>query len=1675
MDKLLRNTLSRWMVGGLNPPGLETQVLRDRTQAADAEPGPVRGPLAGLSNLEMQDSAQINFVGGNMSSNITNITNVTNIAHNESLYYTDAAIHEALRRLPDPVGCSWSASATCLEGTREAYAGEIMSWMRSPGGATAEVYVVADSAGSGKSALAHTICQKAEKERILVAGFFFNQMNQKSTTSGLIVAFIRGLCDINDQIKRHVGEILSKNSTLASADPIRQFEDIVLPVSQSLPPDRHFVIVIDALDEEHDPVILYILRDWVPRLPSSFRILLMTRPEERVMKHLGNQPHIRHFSSSLTGVPNYRDLETFIVHRLSTTDYGSSVSQTLLQKFVERTEGLFLWARTVLNHLDNASYPVEELEDIVSGSSAFWEEDDAATKQLDNLYLRVLANLKWADRRFVEMYRKIIGALVTLKEPLSPTGLAALYAPDGLRIEDIHRLCSLFRTLLQDYSPNSQQPVRLLHLSVQEFLTQRAPLNYRLNIQEHHSKLSHLSLITIKKDLTPLNVPVLGYTEGEWFIDPFATPPKMPSLEKYDFSEQLYYSCRQLEYHTLIMPTQSLARSHIQLAREVIVEGPRAILEVTAALGSVVDVVSLRKLTLTLSSENLDASTMRKTAAIYCAMARILAEAGLNTQGLPLAHDAAALYRQVSSETNDPGTKWELCEALQALSSILHSLRFHQECYDTVQEGLQALRPLVDTDPATFRPRLSKMLRICSLASSGLKRHEDAIRVARENADISRQLAVEYPNKWSEGLARALYNLAFVCSACQRVVESIPPIVECIEIVRPLAITDPFKFDQFLSDSLYNYSLYIYTVGQSTNALEPAQESIDICRRLSARNPDKFNPHLVRSLQRYGFLLSQTARHAEALEPTLEAIIIQRQLTAKDSSIYEPQLSDLVYNHAYYISNMGRHAEAAEIGKEALDIRRRLAAQDPERHEGSLGSSLSRMAYDLLEAQRSGDVSAAVWWQGRSRQKTYGYYLYKVGKHAEALEHTREALEIRRSLAAQDPLKFEPSVGWSLQSLGRYFNSCNRFSEGLPFLHEAVEVRRRLAARDPAVYEGQLAQSLHNHLYCISNVGKHAEGVVVGEAAVEVCRYRATKDPTAFEDNLASALYWLAYNYGELGREEEAVPLYLEAISIYRRLTARDTKKTADLAWALFRLACLFSSSGRNEDAILPVTESIDIRRRLYADNPTSYGLDLSYSLNKHAIFLSDLGNHVDAVNTMEEAVGMYRGLAARDPLLYEEPFAGTLQRLAYDLGRCERYGDAVVVAFEGLEVRRRLAERGPGSSEGQLAEALQYYGYYLSGDGRDEEAVEPVEEAISIRRRLAAKDPGNLEDLTWPLWSLAHYLNSIGRSADAIPPMQECVEILHQLVAANGSKHEPRLADALTRYSRYVFSAGKHLDALLPVQEAIDIRRRLATEDPEQDREDLACSLEVYAGNLERCKRYDEAIAVGLEVVKIRRSRVQKDPSPDKEVSLCSALDDYAQYLSSSGRHADAVKPGRESIAIRRGLVAQNLKEDDEDFAYALNEHAWILAKAGMYHESIACGEESVSGYRRLANSNPDHLVSVGNSLDTLAHTLNESQRYEEALARATEGLQFCRQVEEGGNGDGSDGDHSNLDDPTSSLHQRCAVAFFNMGRKEDSVKHIQQAIHAFRRLMRGDEPEEYEKDLEDCLHLLDQVNRMN
>src|SRR6202042_3807118 len=225
--------------------------------------------------------------------------------------------------------------------------------------------------------------------------FFDRNIPDRRTPVKLFSTIACDLVRMSNDLVRHVSQILENDRSVASAAQSRQFDELILKPVLRYHIGRPVVIVIDALDEGCDRVTLSILRNQVPKLPGTFRILVTSRPTDDICTDLLNVTHVRYRTLDIHGDINQRDIALYIRDRLqyilSRRKLGSDwPGEQRILDFTRLAEGLFIWVYTVSEYLLTAAYPDRQLSTLLYESNL---SSPRAQIVLHMLYERVLSAL----------------------------------------------------------------------------------------------------------------------------------------------------------------------------------------------------------------------------------------------------------------------------------------------------------------------------------------------------------------------------------------------------------------------------------------------------------------------------------------------------------------------------------------------------------------------------------------------------------------------------------------------------------------------------------------------------------------------------------------------------------------------------------------------------------------------------------------------------------------------------------------------------------------------------------------------------------------------------------------------------------------------------------------------------------------------------------------------------------------------------------------------------------------------------------------------------------------------------------------------------------------------------------------------------------------------------------
>jgi hypothetical protein len=475
-----------------------------------------------------------------------------------------------LSRLPEAAGAAVDSHAeehnpTCLPNTRVDLLHEINKWAEDPDAKT--VFWLNGMAGTGKSTISRTLARSSFDRGWLGASFLFKRgEGDRGGVSKFFTTIAAQLVRREPALAIHVKDAIDADPGIVDKAMREQFEKLILePLRKTSLRTRKagvLVIVIDALDEcdrsEDVKLIIHLLSRTNASNSSRLRIFLTSRPElpillgfnhrdvrgtyQDLILHNIEQPIIEH------------DLSIYFEHELAKIrdEYNDSVPQLRqlpstwpetsdLQILITMAVPLFIFAATACRFLGDrrAGTPKANLQKILAHRIISQDHQIVAT------YLPVFEQLivglsETSKNEALILFKRLVGSIVLLANPLSTSALAPLL---DISLDAIENQLDLLHSVLSIPS-SSNSPVRLLHLSLRDFLVDPSNRNENLfwiDEKEAHKQLASDCLRvmnkTLRTDVCQVKWPGTPYAS----IDPQIIAKKLPP--------EVQYACQYWVYH----------------------------------------------------------------------------------------------------------------------------------------------------------------------------------------------------------------------------------------------------------------------------------------------------------------------------------------------------------------------------------------------------------------------------------------------------------------------------------------------------------------------------------------------------------------------------------------------------------------------------------------------------------------------------------------------------------------------------------------------------------------------------------------------------------------------------------------------------------------------------------------------------------------------------------------------------------------------------------------------------------------------------------------------------------------------------------------------------------------------------------------------------------------------
>jgi hypothetical protein len=409
---------------------------------------------------------------------------------------------------------SSAAPSGCLEHTREDILRLLDGWVQQRT-SQMSIFWLAGMAGTGKTTVARTFCDRMAKDGKLGASFFISRRDAaRMDPSNIVRTMAYDLAYAVPSSRQPILEALRSFPHLMDASLEQLVPQLIAsalsPGCESGNTDDVVVLVIEALDE-CQKIRRLEGGKLVPLLASALRnlpvkLLITSRMETSIMnmfallapvsvrlhdidKDIVASDVRRYFEDSFAEIRQ--------AHQISDSDWPSA---RVVDDLTNKAGHLFIYASTVVRHVGNDQHnPRTRLRQVLEPGRS---SSASPYRLVDELYLQVLLSAVETTEDDEDLLcrrlRLILGAIVFFQTPLTPSAFASFLAVD------IHDLTIVLRRLSAILLPVMNEPVRLFHPSFPEFIVDAArctDLRFRLDPGEYHQVLAARSLIVMNKQL----------------------------------------------------------------------------------------------------------------------------------------------------------------------------------------------------------------------------------------------------------------------------------------------------------------------------------------------------------------------------------------------------------------------------------------------------------------------------------------------------------------------------------------------------------------------------------------------------------------------------------------------------------------------------------------------------------------------------------------------------------------------------------------------------------------------------------------------------------------------------------------------------------------------------------------------------------------------------------------------------------------------------------------------------------------------------------------------------------------------------------------------------------------------------------------------------------------------
>jgi len=391
-----------------------------------------------------------------------------------------------------------------MEQTRVRILNEIDAWIKDPD--AQRICWITGMAGTGKTTIAKTICERASADpEIVLGGSFFcsrTGVAAQRDISCVIPTLVQLLARQSIEFGRAVAEEIARDRDAQHKHVRVQVEKLLYTPLLALKDSRTPVIfVIDALDEcggemadleeEIHESVSELLEALVRSAPSSVELpvkfLVTSRPETHIRETLISDAEVSQILRlhAVNKEEVSADIRRYVTKTLDDKLSGKSIirakfTESDIEDLVQLSDCLFIVAATVLKHTIGAGANAAEarFKKLLNAS-----RDGLNTKvalPLDRMYGIILNDAVQGDDHDEAELSSLLRLLASLLSARMSLSVAALAQLLGLELYDVRESLSRLHAVVDVPDEDNVTGLRTVHASFGDYLFDRAPNHIRI-------------------------------------------------------------------------------------------------------------------------------------------------------------------------------------------------------------------------------------------------------------------------------------------------------------------------------------------------------------------------------------------------------------------------------------------------------------------------------------------------------------------------------------------------------------------------------------------------------------------------------------------------------------------------------------------------------------------------------------------------------------------------------------------------------------------------------------------------------------------------------------------------------------------------------------------------------------------------------------------------------------------------------------------------------------------------------------------------------------------------------------------------------------------------------------------------------------------------------------------